>query len=85
MIEYAVRVASEADIFMIVGTSLAVYPAAGLLDYAPEDALVYLVDPNHPEAYFSREINFIQAAGSIGVPALADHLLGTGPLEFEVP
>jgi NAD-dependent deacetylase len=76
MIEPAAELASVADIFIIVGTSLAVYPAAGLLDYVPPTADVYLIDPNYPDTYFSRKVHFIEAPGSTGVPVLADHLMG---------
>lgn len=44
-IEEAARLAAEADIFIIVGTSLNVYPAAGLIHYVPRNAKVYLIDP----------------------------------------
>ncbi|MCI6103203.1 MAG: NAD-dependent deacylase [Prevotella sp.] len=46
MMESAARVAMEADVFVIIGTSLNVYPAAGLVAYAPQGCPVYLIDPN---------------------------------------
>ena len=49
MIETAARICAEADIFILVGTSLAVYPAAGLIDYVPDDVLKYIVDPKIPQ------------------------------------
>ena len=75
MIEPAAQLASEADICMIVGTSLAVYPAAGLLDYVPRSSPVFLVDPHKPDTWFRRTVNFIEAPGSEGVPMLVDLLL----------
>ncbi len=42
----AMEIAAQADIFVIVGTSLNVYPAAGLVQYIPESCKIYLVDPN---------------------------------------
>lgn len=45
MLEPAAALASEADVFLIVGTSLQVYPAAGLMHYAPRHIPVYYVDP----------------------------------------
>lgn len=45
MLEAAAELASEADIFMVVGTSLQVYPAAGLMAYAPRHIPVYYIDP----------------------------------------
>ena len=46
MMESAARTAMEADVFVIIGTSLNVYPAAGLVAYAPQGCPVYLIDPN---------------------------------------
>lgn len=46
MLEPAAKAASEADIFVIIGTSLVVYPAAGLVLFVPKGAPVYLIDPN---------------------------------------
>lgn len=48
-IERAVEIIQEADIMLIVGTSLQVYPAAGLVNYAPEKASITVIDPNSPE------------------------------------
>lgn len=44
-IEEAIPIISAADILVIVGTSLQVYPAAGLINYAPENCVVYCIDP----------------------------------------
>jgi NAD-dependent deacetylase len=46
MMESAAREAMQADVFVIIGTSLNVYPAAGLVGYAPQGCPVYLIDPN---------------------------------------
>lgn len=48
MIEKAAIVASEADIFVVIGTSLVVYPAAGLVNYAPRGIPKFIVDKNIP-------------------------------------
>lgn len=48
MIEEAAAVASEADIFVVIGTSLVVYPAAGLINYAPRAIPKFIVDKNIP-------------------------------------
>lgn len=45
-IEPAIRIVSEADILLIIGTSLQVYPAAGLMHYAPADCPIYYIDPH---------------------------------------
>ncbi len=47
-IEQAAKIVSTADVLIVVGTSLVVYPAAGLVDYVPNGAKIYLVDPNPP-------------------------------------
>lgn len=45
-IEPAIELASEADVFVVIGTSLAVYPAASLLHYVRRGVPVYYIDPN---------------------------------------
>ena len=45
MIEKAIEVAEQADVFVVIGTSLNVYPAAGLLNYVPAKAPIYVIDP----------------------------------------
>lgn len=49
MIEVASRIAADADIFMVVGTSLLVYPAAGLIHYVRREVPKFVVDPNLPD------------------------------------
>lgn len=75
MMEPAIRLASEADVFMVVGTSLLVYPAAGLLNYAGYDVPKYIVDPNVPEVYNVPNVEFIQARATEGVPTLTKRLI----------
>jgi NAD-dependent deacetylase len=48
MMEEAVRLSRQADIFLIVGTSLVVYPAAGLVNYAPWEIPKFIVDKKIP-------------------------------------
>jgi NAD-dependent deacetylase len=48
MIEEAVAIASVADIFVVIGTSLVVYPAAGLINYAPRVFQKFIVDKSIP-------------------------------------
>lgn len=76
MIEPAMEMCTFADICIIIGTSLAVYPAAGLIDFVPAHAPVFLIDPNEPTGGLSREVQFIKAPGSVGVPILVNDLLG---------
>ena len=72
----ACEIASEADIMIVVGTSLNVYPAASLLMYAPAHAEIYLVDPNEPNlSYYGDRVGHIQAPATEGVPALVEALV----------
>ena len=63
----AAEIAAQADIFAVVGTSLNVYPAAGLLDYAPKGIPIFLVDPNDVPVYSRFDVTFIKAPASTGV------------------
>ena len=44
-LEEAVQLVTEADVCLVIGTSLQVYPAAGLVDFVPNDAIIYYIDP----------------------------------------
>lgn len=69
MIETAAREAMEADIFIIIGTSLVVYPAAGLVQYVPAKAPVYLIDPADVNTSY-RGIKHIKKGASEGMREL---------------
>ena len=69
-IETAIRFVEKADIFVIIGTSLNVYPAAGLLYYVPDTAPVYLIDPKPVDAHSDRPIHVIRKGASEGVKEL---------------
>ena len=72
----ACEIASQADIMIVVGTSLNVYPAASLLMYAPAHSEIYLVDPNEPDlSYYTDRIGYIQAKATEGVPVLVEALI----------
>jgi NAD-dependent deacetylase len=75
MIEPAAEIASQADIFVVAGTSLNVYPAAGLIDYIEPGTPVFLIDPN--EVYVNRrhDVTVIKENASVGVPLLKDILI----------
>jgi NAD-dependent deacetylase len=75
MMEKAADLAAQADIFMVVGTSLNVYPAAGLIDYVEDDVPKYIVDPNMPHVRMRQNLNLIQEKGTIGVPKVAEELI----------
>ncbi|MBO6118665.1 MAG: NAD-dependent deacylase [Bacteroidales bacterium] len=74
MLEPAVEAVQKADILIIIGTSLVVYPAAGLIHYAPKDCKKYLVDPKRPDADLSG-ITFIEQKASVGVKQVVDQIL----------
>ena len=71
--EPATQVVSEADIFVIIGTSLAVYPAASLLHYVRPGVPVYYIDPNPADVPPS--VTVINAKASEGVAILTEMLL----------
>ena len=74
----ACEVASQADLLIVVGTSLNVYPAASLLQYAPSSAEIYVIDPNTPElGIYRHRAQHIQKNASIGVPQLVKKLIDT--------
>ena len=76
MMEVAASLCLQAEICLIIGTSLVVYPAAGLVDFVPLEAPIYVVDPKVPDIYSSHKIEFIAERGAIGVPMLVEKLLG---------
>ena len=75
MMDWACEIASEATIFIVVGTSLNVYPAANLINYAPLDCPVYLIDPNPVATNLSHQAKHIKEKAGIGVPALVKKLV----------
>ncbi len=75
MIETAFEIVNRADIFIVVGTSLAVYPAAGLVNYVHEEAPKYIVDPSTPDLYLDDGWTHIQENAATGLPELAETLL----------
>ena len=73
----ACRVASEADIMLVVGTSLNVYPAASLIHDARPDVPIYFVDPGMPEfGNWADRITHIRKPATIGVPEVVEKLIG---------
>ncbi len=69
-IETAVRYVEQADIFVIIGTSMNVYPAASLLYYVPSNADVYLIDPKDVNINTHRLITHIKKGASEGMKEL---------------
>ena len=82
-IETAIRYVEKADIFVIIGTSLNVYPAAGLLHYVPRGAEVYLIDPKPVDTHTSRSIHVIQKGASEGMGELKQLFPGFIPVRWQ--
>lgn len=74
-IEPAANECETADIFLIIGTSLNVYPAAGLLHYVPANAEVYLIDPKPVDTHSNRPVHVIQKGASEGMKEFIDLLM----------
>lgn len=75
MMEVAQREAAQADIFMVIGTSLQVYPAAGLMYEVPSGTPIYIIDPSLPDFYPQPNITALAEPATLGVPKLAKQLL----------
>jgi len=75
MIENAIQIASQADIFVIIGTSLAVYPAASLIDYVPYSSPKIIIDPNTAPVGGIHDLKIIRETAGTGVPKLVEELL----------
>ncbi|HJZ39001.1 MAG TPA: Sir2 family NAD-dependent protein deacetylase [Bacteroidales bacterium] len=69
-IEEAAVIVSAADLFVVIGTSMVVYPAAGLIDYVPKSTPVFLIDPGDVAVPVYRHISFIREKAGAGVTAL---------------
>jgi len=75
MMEVAAKVTMKADIYIVVGTSLVVYPAAGLLDYVGSDIPKFIVDPNMPDVSSRPNLYLIEEKASTGMQKVRDILL----------
>ncbi len=75
MIEPATELFSQADVVLVVGTSLVVYPAAGLVDYAPYGIPMFIIDPMRPEVYLGKYVEFVEESATTGVPKVVQRLL----------
>jgi NAD-dependent deacetylase len=71
----AAEMATSADICLVIGTSLVVYPAAGLIHYVPESSPKYLVDPKATPVSMVSNLEIIREKAGVGVPELVDKLL----------
>jgi NAD-dependent deacetylase len=75
MMDEALTITGDADIFVVIGSSLNVYPAAGLINFAPSKASLWLVDPNDVAVHVNRKVEVIKEKASTGVAVLMQKLL----------
>lgn len=74
-IEEASQITQQADAFAVVGTSLNVYPAAGLVSYVPYNVPIFLVDPNEVPLSMPGRVTFIKEKAGTGVEIMKNKLL----------
>ena len=74
LLEPAIELTAKADYIIIVGTSMQVYPAASLINYAKPEALIYFIDPK-PNIASLKNLKVIAEKASTGVPIVAQELL----------
>ena len=79
MIGPAIEITESADIFVVIGTSLNVYPAAGLLQYVKHGVPIYLIDPKPVNTPQNMAIHFIRKGASEGVAELTQILTSQQP------
>jgi NAD-dependent deacetylase len=75
MMDVAAHHAAHADIFLVVGTSMVVYPAAGLINYVPIESPKFVVDPKIPEVGLIPYVTMIAEKASIGMETVKMQLL----------
>ncbi|HET6228242.1 MAG TPA: NAD-dependent deacylase [Bacteroidia bacterium] len=73
--EIAYLLTEEADLFMVIGTSLAVYPAAGIVDYAPDHIQKYLIDPADVPVSRVRNLKVVKDKACSGLATVVKELL----------
>lgn len=70
----AIEIVESADILAVIGTSLNVYPAAGLVNYAKRGTPIFVIDPHRPDV-FIRNVTYIQEKAGKGVEILKEQLI----------
>ncbi|HLP74883.1 MAG TPA: NAD-dependent deacylase [Bacteroidales bacterium] len=73
--EEAITITSKADIFVVIGTSLNVYPAAGLINYVPGRSPIYVIDPANVPLPETRNVQLIRKKAGEGVRILTEYLV----------
>ena len=76
LLDTAVSLTSKADYIIIVGTSMQVYPAASLINYAKQDAKIFFIDPK-PSIESQKNLEVLAMKASEGVPIVVDRLLSS--------
>lgn len=74
LMDEAIDITAGADIFLVIGTSLAVYPAAGLVHYVDAGKPIYIVDPARPDIILKPNMTFIQEKATIGITLFTKEL-----------
>jgi NAD-dependent deacetylase len=78
LIGLAAQITAQADAFLVIGTSMVVYPAAGLIDEVRAEAPKYVIDKNIPTlAPIYKNLKTIQQPATIGVPQAVNELVAT--------
>jgi NAD-dependent deacetylase len=75
MMDIALQATMNADVFVVVGTSLVVYPAASLVNYVRKGRPIYIIDPKRPDVSLTSNIHFIEKTATEGVTELINLLL----------
>lgn len=75
LIMRATELIARADIFMVIGTSMVVYPAAGLIEYVHHNVVKYFIDPNATEIHYINNLKVIREKAGVAVPVLVEELL----------
>ena len=76
LLDTAIKLTAKADYVIIVGTSMQVYPAASLINYAKREAQIFFIDPN-PSIESQKNLQVIAEKASVGVPTLVEKLLSS--------
>lgn len=72
--DHAIKIAETADLFLVIGTSMQVYPAAGLVHYIPSDCELFVIDP-HLENTIAKKENFYKCSATEGMKILKEKLM----------
>ena len=74
-LDKAIEITSHADIFVVIGSSLNVYPAAGMISYAPNEAKLFLIDPKSVSVPLKRFVKVIPMVASEGIKVFTEIIM----------